>query len=105
MVLALEWGTQRHYVDSVRDRGAIVDSLYVDLLKAHWIEEAQHIKCDRLEIARLASTMDATELAHVFDDVVALGGLVDAAFAGQAEREIETLEACRSPASYPRRAR
>jgi hypothetical protein len=96
MVLALEWGTQRHYVESVRDLSSgNVDPLYVDLLKAHWIEEAQHIKCDRLEIARLASQIDATELERVFDDVLSLGALVDAAFAGQAEREIDTLEAVR----------
>src|SRR6185503_20421250 len=99
MVLALEWGTQRHYVESVRDRsGGNVDPLYVDLLKAHWIEEAQHIKCDMLEIARLASEMDSTELTRVFDDVIALGGLVDAAFTGQAACEIDTLEAVRGRA-------
>jgi hypothetical protein len=96
MVLALEWGTQRHYVESVRDLSSgNVDPLYVDLLKAHWLEEAQHIKCDRLEIARLADEVDSTELARVFDDVLALGALVDVAFAGQAECEIDTLEAVR----------
>jgi hypothetical protein len=34
ILLALEWGSQRHYDDSVRDRrGDSSDSLYVDILK------------------------------------------------------------------------
>jgi hypothetical protein len=93
MVLALEWGTQRHYVESIRDqmveRG---DALYVDVLRAHWVEEAQHTKADALEIALLARELSPDELSGAFDHVLALGGLVDAAFAGQAEQEIETLQ-------------
>jgi hypothetical protein len=92
MVLALEWGTQRHYVESIRDRTAEHgDPLYVDVLKAHWVEEAQHTKSDALEIAHLARTMSQEELDVAFDHVRALGGLVDAAFAGQAAAEIDTL--------------
>lgn len=93
MVLALEWGTQRHYVESVHRSHRRVDPLYVDLLKAHWVEEAQHTKCDMLQIARLASAMGPTELVRAFDDVIALGNLVDTAFVGQVDREIATLEA------------
>jgi hypothetical protein len=93
MVLALEWGTQRHYVESVRDRDENrTDRLYVDVLKAHWVEEAQHIKIDALEIAQLARESSREALDGAFDEVLALGGLVDAAFAGQAACEIETLE-------------
>ena len=91
IVLALEWGTQRHYVESIRGTKAPADALYVDILKAHWVEEAQHIKADVLEIARLARQASAEELAAAFDQVLAIGSLVDAAFVGQAEREIETL--------------
>ena len=93
VVLALEWGTQRHYVESIRSRSdECADPLYTAILKAHWVEEAQHIKCDVLEIASLASAMRSEQLATVFDDVVALGTLVDVAFVGQAEEEIDTLE-------------
>ncbi len=93
MVLALEWGTQRHYVESIREQAAGGgDPLYVDVLKAHWVEEAQHVKSDALEIALLARQMVPDELGETFDHVVALGALVDAAFAGQAEQEIATLQ-------------
>jgi hypothetical protein len=93
IVLALEWGTQRHYVDSVRDQTSDPrDALYADVLKAHWIEEAQHTKCDMLEIAQLAATQSAEQLSRAFDDLLAIGGLVDATFRGQAAKEVHTLE-------------
>src|SRR5262245_17139282 len=51
LLAALEWGTQRHYVESIRDRaGEGSDPLYVDLLQHHWVEESQHIRTDVLEI-------------------------------------------------------
>jgi hypothetical protein len=91
MVLALEWGTQRHYLQSVRDGAA--DPLYASLLKAHWIEEAQHTKSDVLEIAQLVRRQHPDELREAFDHVLALGGLVDDAFAGQAAAEVATVQA------------
>ena len=93
MVLALEWGTQRHYVETIREQTEESgDPVYADVLKAHWVEEAQHTKADALEIARLAGEMNASELSGAFDHILSLGGLVDVAFSGQAEREIETLQ-------------
>jgi len=93
ILLALEWGTQRHYVDSIHDlteqRGA---ALYVDVLKAHWLEEAQHAKTDALEVARLARGRSARELRASFDGVAGIGALVDAAFAGQVNEEIDTVQ-------------
>jgi hypothetical protein len=89
MVIALEWGTQRHYVQSIRDGAA--DPLYASILKAHWIEEAQHTKTDVLEIAQLARAQHPDQLREAFDHVQALGALVDTVFAGQAAAEIDTL--------------
>ena len=96
MLLALEWGTQRHYVESVREPSA--DGLYVDVLKAHWVEEAQHTKWDTLEIARLAAGSPAAELAEAFDHVLGIGALIDATLTGQVESEIETLRRVRGRA-------
>jgi hypothetical protein len=92
VLLALEWGTQRHYVESIRDRGDQgSDPLYVDILRAHWVEEAQHTKWDILAIAQLAGESSADELSSAFDHIPAIGALIDATFAGQADREIETF--------------
>jgi len=92
-LLALEWGSQRHYVDSVRDHsGDSGDPLYVDVLKYHWIEENQHVKTGVLEIERLARNMGLEELSHAFDDIQSIGKLVDETFIGQVEQEIATLQ-------------
>src|SRR5215472_5021533 len=43
LLAAFEWGSQRHYVESVRDHpGEGSDPLYVDILQYHWMEENQH---------------------------------------------------------------
>jgi hypothetical protein len=94
MLLALEWGTQRHYVESILDRTEEAgDPLYGDVLKAHWVEEAQHAKTDTLEVARLAAGMSPAEIRDAFDHVAAIGALVDETLVGQAEAEISTLSA------------
>ena len=96
VLLALEWGTQRQYVDSVREPSA--DGLYVDVLKAHWVEEAQHTKWDTIEIARLAAASSVDELGEAFDHVLGIGELIDATLTGQVESEIETLRRVRGHA-------
>jgi hypothetical protein len=93
LLLAFEWGTQRHYVESIRDRAADRgDGLYADVLKAHWVEEAQHVKSDTVEIARLATGMSDEEIASAFDELGSLGRLIDASLVGQAAAEVETLQ-------------
>jgi hypothetical protein len=92
-LLALEFGTQRAYVESLHDgnmgsRG----SLYSRVLRAHWVEEAQHTKCGMLDIAALASEHEAGELRTAVEQVAAIGGLVDGTIAGQATAEIATLK-------------
>jgi len=93
LLLAFEWGTQRHYVDTIRDRAdGVGDALYADVLKAHWVEEAQHVKSDTLEVARLAAEMTRAELDAAFDQLAGLGQLIDATVAGQAAAEMETFQ-------------
>ena len=93
LLVAFEWGSQRHYVESVRDQsGQRSDPLYVDILKYHWTEENQHTKTDVLEIEKLARTMSPDELSRAFDDVQGLGALVGETFVGQVEAELRTFQ-------------
>src|SRR5262249_53167403 len=92
LLVAFEWGSQRHYVESVRDRaGEGSDPLYVDILQYHWIEENQHTKTDVLEIERLARGMRPNELSAAFDDIPGRGSLVHETFVGQVEQELATF--------------
>lgn len=94
LLVAFEWGSQRHYVESVRDQShGHSDPLYVDILRYHWTEENQHTKTDVLEIERLARGMNPDELSRAFDGVHGLTGVVDEAFVGQVEQELATFQA------------
>jgi hypothetical protein len=93
LLLAFEFGTRRHYVESIQEQTeASGDPLYVDVLKAHWLEENQHVKSDMLEIAQLAGVLGPEELSMAFDQVKGIGALVDATFVGQVDQEIDTLQ-------------
>jgi hypothetical protein len=93
LLLAFEFGTRRHYVESIQEQTeASGDPLYADVLKAHWLEENQHVKLDMLEIAQLAGVLGPEELRVAFDQVVGIGAIVDATFVGQVDQEIETLQ-------------
>ena len=97
-MLAFEFGTRRHYVESIQEHTeASGNPLYVDVLKAHWLEEAQHVKADMLEVAQSARTLCPEELSVAFEQVVAIGGLVDAMFVGQVDQEIATLQRVTGP--------
>jgi len=92
LLTAFEWGSQRHYVESVRDQSPErSDPLYVDILKYHWTEENQHTKVDVLEIAKLARTMSPAELTAAFEGMQALAGLVAETFVGQVDQELATF--------------
>jgi hypothetical protein len=93
LLLAFEFGTRRHYVESIQEQTeGSGDPLYVEVLKAHWLEENQHVKSDMLEIAQLAGSLSPEELSMAFDQVQGLGALVDATFVGQVDQEIDTLQ-------------
>jgi predicted metal-dependent hydrolase len=53
VILQIEWMTQRHFVESVRDDQGL-DPLFKSLLRHHWMEEAQHAKLDTLMVEAIA---------------------------------------------------
>src|SRR5205823_4197061 len=54
LTLCLEWMTQAHYIESIRDDQDL-DVLFKSLLKHNWMEEAQHAKLDTLVVDKLAT--------------------------------------------------
>ncbi len=61
VILQIEWMTQLHYVDSVKDDQAL-DSRFKELLRSHWMEEAQHAKLDTLMVQSLAEGLSDAEI-------------------------------------------
>jgi hypothetical protein len=91
LILHIEWMTQRHYVDSIRDNGDL-DPLFKSLLKHHWMEEAQHAKLDTLMVAALVDGRDEAGIQKAIDEYLELGMFFDNGFKAQAELNVDALE-------------
>ena len=70
-ILMIEWMTQSHYVDSVRG-DAELDPLFANLLRCHWIEEAQHAKLDTLMVEALAEGEARQQIHAAVDGMLAI---------------------------------
>jgi hypothetical protein len=92
LILQIEWMTQRHYVDSVRDDGDL-DPLFKSLLKHHWMEEAQHAKLDTLIVEALVDGREEASIQKAIDEYLEIGMFFDAAFKSQAGLNLDALEA------------
>jgi len=88
----IEWFTQLHYVEHVRDRKEL-DGLFHDLLKYHWMDEAQHSKIDSLLIDEISGELSETDREKAIDELLELGGAVDGLLSQQADLDIESLQA------------
>ena len=87
----IEWFTQLHYVEHVREEESL-DPLFHDILKYHWIDEAQHAKADSLLMDAIADNMSVEERENAVDELLELGMAIDGLLAQQIEMDIEALE-------------
>ncbi|HEX8241056.1 MAG TPA: diiron oxygenase [Allosphingosinicella sp.] len=92
VILQIEWMTQSHYVDSVRD-DAELDPLFKSLLKHHWMEEAQHAKLDTLMVEALADGRDEAGIQAAIDGYLEIGAFLDGGFAAQTSLNLDAFEA------------
>jgi hypothetical protein len=86
----IEWMTQRHYLDSVKDDGQL-DTRFKSLLKHHWMEEAQHAKLDTLMIEALQESCSAEERARAVGEYLEIGMLLDGGLQQQVALDLESL--------------
>ena len=87
----IEWFTQSHYVEHVRDRSEL-DELFRDLVKYHWMDEAQHAKIDSLLIDEITREIGEEEREAAVDELLELGGAVDGLLSQQADLNLVSLE-------------
>ena len=87
----IEWLTQLHYVEHVRDRGEL-DGLFRDLVKYHWMDEAQHAKIDTLLIEEIVREIGEEDREAAVDELLELGGAVDGLLSQQADLDLDSLE-------------
>ena len=87
----IEWYTQTHYVEHVRDRSEL-DPLFRDLVRYHWMDEAQHAKIDTLLIDEVTREIGEEDRESAVDELLELGGAVDGLLSQQADLDLATLE-------------
>jgi hypothetical protein len=90
-ILQIEWMTQRHYVESIRD-DADLDPQFKSLLRFHWMEEAQHAKLDTLIIETMAEACSAQDVQSGVEDYGKIGAFLDGGFAQQVKFDVDSFE-------------
>lgn len=92
LILHIEWMTQRHYIDSIRDDENL-DEQFKSLLKHHWLEESQHAKLDTLMIEAIAEGMSEAQIASAVDEYLEMGGFLDTGLRQQTLFDLEAFQA------------
>ena len=91
LILHIEWMTQKHFLEGVRDNGDI-DPLFRSLLKHHWMEEAQHARLDALMVEAIAEGRSLEERERAVEAYLAIGTLLDGGLVQQVELDLAALE-------------
>jgi len=87
----IEWFVQVHYTEHVLNKGEL-DGLFRDLLKHHWLDEAQHAKMDTMLIAEQVARTTLADREAAIDEVLELGGAIDGLLQQQIGMNIDALE-------------
>ena len=105
LTLQFEWTTQSHYLESVRNnREDNLDARFCDLLKFHWLEEAQHTKLDALLVYELTAQMTADQIAAAITDYLRIVHLLHESLMAQVQLDLVSLERTLGhPLSVPER--
>jgi hypothetical protein len=91
--LQIEWMTQKHYLESVKDNAAEgLDPLFCSLLKHHWLEESQHAKLDTLIVDEIARKLDPLRIEAGIDDYMSIGKMLDGGLTAQVQLDLDSLQ-------------
>jgi hypothetical protein len=89
-ILHIEWMTQRHYVESVKDDQHL-DPQFSSLLRHHWMEEAQHAKLDTRMVEALAAARTEASIDSAVSEYFQIIDLIDGGLKQQALFDLEAL--------------
>jgi hypothetical protein len=92
LILHIEWMSQGHYLDSIKDEREL-DPQFRSLLKNHWLEEAQHAKLDARMVEELAGNLSTDKIAEAVDEYLEMGGFFDNGLRQQTLFDLEAFEA------------
>ena len=89
-ILHIEWMTQRHYLESIREDRQL-DAQFKNLLLHHWVEEAQHAKLDTLMIEALCEGQSEQQILSAVEGYIRICGQLDDGLAQQVELDMKSL--------------
>lgn len=81
-ILHIEWMTQRHFVESVKDANDL-DPQFKSLLRNHWLEESQHAKLDVMVVDELLVGLGDAERRRAVDEYFEIVEFLDEGLAQQ----------------------
>ena len=90
-ILHIEWMSQRHYLESIKDDQEM-DPQFKSLLKHHWMEEAQHARLDTLMVEALAEGRSRQEVEKAVEEYIEIGGFIDDGLKAQTQFDLEAFE-------------
>lgn len=91
LTLHIEWMSQRHFQESIRDN-ADLDAQFKSLLLHHWQEEHQHAQLDTLMCEMIAERMTQGEIDAAIEGYLALGAFLDGGLKTQTEYDLAAFE-------------
>jgi len=91
LILHIEWMSQGHYIDSIKDDGDL-DAQFKSLLKNHWLEESQHAKLDTRMIESLTDGVSSETIAAAVDGYLEMGAFLDNGLKQQTLFDLEAFE-------------
>ena len=103
-ILQIEWMTQRHYLDSVKDDQEL-DPQFKSLLKHHWMEEAQHARLDTLMVEALAEGRSRQRSRRRSSEYIEIGAFIDDGLKQQTQFDLEAFERATRPHADRERTR
>lgn len=90
-VLVIEWMSQRHYIEAIKDNQQL-DPQFKSLLRHHWMEEAQHARLDTLMVEALGEGLSEKEIEKAVDEFLEIGGFLDEGLKQQTIFDLEAFE-------------
>lgn len=89
--LGLEWMSQGHYLESVRDDQRL-DPSFKSLLRRHWLEEAQHAKLDTLLLQSSSCRLSPQAIESAIDEYLEIAAFLDGGLRQLTAFDLEALE-------------
>ena len=90
-ILQIEWMSQRHYLESIKDDQDL-DPQFKSLLKNHWVEEAQHAKTDTLMVEWLAEGKTEAQIMEAVEEFLDIGAFLDNGLTQQVEFDMDAFQ-------------